>query len=378
MSAALVLSPDEARRLLLRATAMVAPAFPTGTAGVVPLLDRLGCVQVDPIDRVGTSTDLVFHARVDDLRRGDWAVAMPGHGFEHFAKERCLLPARLFPAYRDQAAETPWWRLGERLQKLDPALIAAVLAEIEARGPVSLQELGDHGRVEPMDWGGWKGTSKAASLAVEVLWTRCEIVTAGRRNNGHRVYDLPARALSQVYADPGGDFDRTCLLERVDSAGLLSENAGPWWSMLSRVRTGPLPQQLVDEGLLRWVQLPGGKRRWLCRPAALDGLDREPDHDDRLRIVAPLDPLIWDRALVRLAFGFDYIWEIYKPEAQRRWGYYVCPLLYGGQLVGRIEARRAGSSDAPDIEVMQLWGDAPAGPLAAAIERLRAFQAPRC
>jgi hypothetical protein len=58
-----------------------------------------------------------------------------------------------------------------------------------------------------------------------------------------------------------------------------------------------------------------------------------------MRILGPLDPLLWDRELVKYAFGFEYVWEVYKPEAQRRWGWYVCPLLHRGQLVGRLEAR---------------------------------------
>jgi hypothetical protein len=58
-----------------------------------------------------------------------------------------------------------------------------------------------------------------------------------------------------------------------------------------------------------------------------------------MRILGPLDPLLWDRGLVRLAFGFEYVWEVYKPASQRRWGWYVCPLLHRGQLVGRLEAR---------------------------------------
>ena len=70
--------------------------------------------------------------------RGDiYRHAYPGYAFEQFAKERCLLPASAFPHYRDAAAETQWWRLSERLRKLDPALIVAVLEEVRARGPLA-------------------------------------------------------------------------------------------------------------------------------------------------------------------------------------------------------------------------------------------------
>ena len=58
-----------------------------------------------------------------------------------------------------------------------------------------------------------------------------------------------------------------------------------------------------------------------------------------MTFLAPLDPLVWDRDLLRELFGFDYVWEVYVPEHKRRWGYYVLPILFGDRLVGRIEPR---------------------------------------
>lgn len=70
-----------------------------------------------------------------------------------------------------------------------------------------------------------------------------------------------------------------------------------------------------------------------------------------MRVLGPLDPLLWDRKLVRHAFGFDYVWEVYKPSSERRFGWYVCPLLHEGQLVGRIEARVTDGA----LVVERLW-----------------------
>jgi uncharacterized protein YcaQ len=55
--------------------------------------------------------------------------------------------------------------------------------------------------------------------------------------------------------------------------------------------------------------------------------------------IAPLDSLVWDRRMLRELWGFDYLWEVYVPEAKRRWGYYVLPILFGDRFVGRIEPR---------------------------------------
>ncbi|HXR27646.1 MAG TPA: crosslink repair DNA glycosylase YcaQ family protein [Candidatus Baltobacteraceae bacterium] len=75
-----------------------------------------------------------------------------------------------------------------------------------------------------------------------------------------------------------------------------------------------------------------------------------------MTFLAPLDPLCWDRDLLRLLYGFDYVWEVYVPEARRRWGYYVLPLLFGDRLVGRIEPRidrRTGH-----VTILGLWWEA--------------------
>jgi len=178
--------------------------------------------NLDPLDVIGTNADLVVMARVDGIRRGElwrWLFPRASHtgrrtsartnlAFEHFAKERCILPAAAFPWYRVQGhkAQAPWWRHGEREQRVPKQLIAAVLAEVSERGPVSARELTDHGTVDPIDWSGWKGTAKATSMALEILWTRCDIVVAGRAGDGSKLYDIPQRSLGLgALAVPAGD-----------------------------------------------------------------------------------------------------------------------------------------------------------------------------
>jgi uncharacterized protein YcaQ len=345
-----MLSTADARRLLV-AHLGLDRVIGRGASGTRKVLYRLRCIQLDPLDMIGTNADLVVLARVDEVQRGDvWRHLFPRHAFEHFAKERCILPARTFAWYREQghAAQTPWWRHGERESRIPSKLVDAVLDEIRERGPLTARDLSDHGSVAPIDWSGWKGTAKVTSMALEILWTRCDIVVAGRTANGAKLYDLPERAL----ADPGtttGDFARWALLERVAAAGLLTRAGGSMWSMLSHVRTSPLIDELLEERTLVEVQLEGSSRRYLTLPSFLR---RRPErYDDRVRILGPLDPLLWDRELVRNAFDFDYVWEVYKPAAQRRWGWYVCPLLFRDQLIGRIEAQVEGTT----LVIRKLW-----------------------
>ena len=103
--------------------------------------------------------------------------------------------------------------------------------------------------------------------------------------------------------------------------------------------------ELVEAGALVPVRLEGHKPLVYAPAEDVPRLsvarEGEPDFaaDPQVAFIAPLDPFIWDRQIVRDVFGFDYIWEVYVPEHKRRWGYYVLPILFGDRLVGRIEPR---------------------------------------
>lgn len=350
------LDPPEVRARLLHAA-----GFGRVYAGCRDLLDALGVIQLDPLDRCGTNADLVAFARLPGARLGDVYRETASHGFEHFAKERCLLAPRFWPHYRDANrahTATGWWRASERLDRVGEAALAEVLAEVAERGPLTTRELSDRGAVEPMDWSGWKSTTSRSALAAEELWSRCELVVSGRRGRAERVYDLPRRALAHVADAPAvGDFGEEMVVERVRSAGVLSRQAGPHWSMLARCRADGTVDRLLAAGRLEEVRV--GKRAYLVEPG-----DTAPAPAVEPVVIGPLDALIWDRELVRQAFDFDYTWEVYKPAAKRTWGYYVCPVLAGDALVGRVEAvRRAGPGGAT-LEVRRRWGDVPESALA--------------
>jgi uncharacterized protein YcaQ len=87
----------------------------------------------------------------------------------------------------------------------------------------------------------------------------------------------------------------------------------------------------------------------------------EPDAGG-VAFLAPLDPLAWDRELLRGLFDFDYVWEVYVPAAKRRWGYYVLPLLWGDRLVGRIEPRIERKT--ASLTVVDVWWEPGFDPLA--------------
>jgi uncharacterized protein YcaQ len=342
-------SCEDAREFLVGHLGLCRDRSRGSARGVRDLLSDLRCIQLDPLDRIGTNADLVALARVPGIARGDvYSHLLPGHAFEHMAKERCLLPASAFPYYRKRMVDGYRHRW-DGIMDLSEALLSEVLAEISERGPIAQTELSDRGRLTPPKDAWLRDTIPTTSVAVEKLWNRAQVVVCGRAGN-NKVYDVPARALPDVYdVEPTLEFDRWALLGRVEAVGLMAMTAGPQWKVIEESRTSDLPQELVAEGLLDMVTIEGSSRKYLA-PAGF--LTREfPEDDGRMRILGPLDPLVWDRKLVQQIFDFDYVWEVYKPKAKRIWGYYVCPILHRGRMVGRFEGRTSDKR----LEVEQLW-----------------------
>ena len=136
------------------------------------------------------------------------------------------------------------------MKRLPASVLDVVESEIRERGPLTARELTDHGGVEPLNWNGWKSTSKATSLALEILWVRCRIVVTERTPAGKR-YDIPERALPAISEQiPEQEFFEWAVEQRVHAAGMLAE-AGENWSMLRDARRNGLADTLVTKGRLK-------------------------------------------------------------------------------------------------------------------------------
>lgn len=157
------------------------------------------------------------------------------------------------------------------------------------------------------------------------------------------------------------------LLRRITAVGLLwNRPSDAWlniWGMKAKERTQAF-EELQEEGAILQIQVEGIKTTLFCNKMGSPFLEQTLHLDTekmaekkqfrpRCEFLAPLDCFLWDRNLIRELFGFDYKWEIYTPAAQRKYGFYVLPILYGERFIGRIEAvadRKAGV-----LTVKNIW-----------------------
>jgi uncharacterized protein YcaQ len=357
------ISADHARRFLVtRHLLAPARALPAAPESVLDVVERLGLLQFDPLEVPGARNhDLVLHARIAGYRR-EWADAWlygPDRRLiELYNKSLNIVPIAELPHYR-----IAWKRSGdyynERILAEQGDVAKAILKRLKTDAPLSTAAFTEH--AHSIDW--WWAPTRASRAVMEALFVTGRIGIA-RRDGNRRYYDLIERLVPRELlgrSEPEEEAMTHRLLSRYRATGMTMPTNGTqsevMYSAGSTAERVRRTERLVEEGLLLPVEVEGlkGTRYVLAAEASI--LDASADPASIVRTVsflAPLDPLTWDRkGLLRGLFEFDYLWEVYVPEAKRRWGYYVLPILYGDRFVGRIEPRLERATGA--LRILGVW-----------------------
>jgi len=340
MSNRVSLSAPLARRIALAAQGfgVARPDGATNAGHVKRAIDRLGLLQIDSVNVLARAHYLPLFSRLgnydsDHLDRIAWA------------HEASLLPLAAHPLFRwrmQRARENAGDGKGKlHLFRREKAkYIDEVLREIADRGPLAASELANGGKRR----GGW-WVWNDGKLAVEWLFFAGLVTTATRRGTFERVYDLTERVLPahvQALPTPSAEEAQRALLRLSAKAlGVATEFDLRDYFRLGVADTKARLAELVEAGDLVAVEVEGWNR-----PAYLDPAARQPRAVEARALLAPFDPLIWERDRTERIFDFFYRIEIYTPLAKRKHGYYVLPFLLGDGLVARVDlkADRANST----------------------------------
>lgn len=345
----------EAARRFLVARHFLAPARSlAGVEGALEVLHRFGSIQFDPIAVAGRNHDLVLHARVAGYEPG-WCEGLYDRReiFEATNKALSFVPVDEFPWFRHVMG-----RKGPRFHAqalADNARVAErVLDRIRAEGPLSSADF----EPESSPTKNWFGVPENAVRAVLEALTVTGVIGLARREGSRRYYDLlerllPADLLTQEV--PEREQVRHKLLSRHRAHGLLGAGgAGDTFARIADPRERrELHNALVESGALETVEVEGMRGRRFALADEVKLLQDPPEPTPSVAFIAPLDSLLWDRALLASLFDFEYVWEGFFPPAKRRWGYYVLPILFGDRFVGRIEPRI--DRERTLVEVLDLW-----------------------
>ncbi len=351
----------EARRIALGAQGLAGKRDdgPANRRALRAMVEQLGVLQIDSVNVLARAHLLPGFSRLGRYDTGDLHALSYGTKkpkaerafFEYWAHEASLLPLALHPLFR--------WRMaraarGEevysglaRFGREQRALIARVLQEVRERGPLAAGEFST-GEKRRRRLVGWSDTKHA----VEWLFWAGELTTATRRGTFERVYDLPERALPKPVIDAPTpaepDAIRELIRRSARAVGIGSERC-----IRDYYRIGPADAkraiaELAEAGDLIPVTVEGWRGPvWLVKDAAI------PRRATGRALLAPFDPLIWQRERVEALFGARIRLEIYTPAHKREHGYYVLPFCWAiaspPGSISRLTARRKRCGCRPRI-----------------------------
>ena len=299
------------------------------SASVADAVTRLQFVQLDPIRAPARAADLVLRHRVHGYRAGDLDRDYASLGLvEDYVHVYGVMTPQVRAHLHPRSAS-----LRFRVEREHPRLASRVLAHVERNGETHPRDLAILGRHRTVN--GWGGDSSATTRVLEALHFRGKLHVA-RRANGIKVYALaqplpPARTpaerareilklLLDLYAPvPERSFREMAWMVTDSSVSpALRARALAAFAKDSEVAR-------IDEGDATWL-MPAGE--------AMERLD-----DDRVRLLAPFDPVVWDRRRFERFWGWEYRLEAYTPPAKRKFGYYALPMLWRDDVVGWVNAQ---------------------------------------
>jgi uncharacterized protein YcaQ len=292
---------------------------------------KIGFVQADPIRAPARAQDLILRQRVTGYRAGDLERRYPRLGLEEgFFVNYGFLSREAYGWMHPRVvtgSRVPWGAKNKQRA-------AQLLAFIRERGTVHPREvdaLFDHGRVENY----WGGMSKATTHLLQAMHYR-GLLRIARRDDGIRIYAVNAHAGASITA---AERDRRldALIDLAVTTYAPLPSATLAW-LVNRLRwgapqwTGQLKAALQRaRARLAHARIDGVDWYW---PASERPASSRHRTDERVRLLAPFDPVVWDRKRFELFWGWSYRFEAYTPANRRKLGYYALPLLWRGQVIG--------------------------------------------
>jgi uncharacterized protein YcaQ len=337
------ISLSQARRIALAAQGLGEPRS-SGEATRLRMgraIERSGLLQIDSVNVLTRMHYLPLFSRLGAysrplLEEAAWGAKRNRTLFEYWAHEASLLPLRTQPLLRWRMARAEqglgtWGKMkpfaGERRGEAE-----TLLKRIDRDGASTASDL-----CEAKGSGGWWGWSETKS-ALEWLFWSGQITTKTRRSNFERVYDLTERVLPSAILDmptpSEADAHRGLLAAASKALGVATVLDLRDYFRLSPEDAKPRILELVETGELIPLDVEGWRG-----PAYVHRDARNPRSASAKTLLAPFDPLIWERSRTERLFGFRYRIEIYTPADKREYGYYVLPFLMGDALVARVDLK---------------------------------------
>lgn len=354
-----ILDNQRARRVFLDRHQLLRQGSGPGTgADLNGVLENLGFVQVDSVNTLARAHDLILWSRRGQYRPKalEHLVARRRTAFEHWTHDAAVIPMRFYPMWRlkfarDEARLQARWPEGRR--EGWAAEIDAVLRHIADNGAACSLDVGGDDKKGSSGWWDWH----PSKTALEFLWRSGRLAVCHRRGF-RKFYDLAESVIPKEHREQRHDDSEIvdwAMSEAQRRLGFgTSGELAAFFEIVTRDEAKAWCAKALAEKRIIEVDIEmadGSRRRSFTNPETLDQSTSLPEPTSRVRLLSPFDPALRDRARAERLFGFHYRIEIYVPEANRRYGYYVFPVLQGDRVIGRLDAKRVGTT----LVVRSFW-----------------------
>ena len=347
----LELSAAEARMLALSGLGMrgLSPEH-GGKATAKDALHHLGLFQIDSVNVFERAHFMPAFSRVGAYDREALGLFKPvaagerSDFVEYWAHEASVILTEDLPLYgwRMDNAKKLKGRLWQFLEA-NRDLSAWIVAELGARGPLTVTDL-DHDRNKRKGtWWGWSDVKRV----LEAMFMFGELTSAGRDKFSRRYalpeQVLPSSVIERLATANNVESRKTLLTQAIDVLAVATakdlNDYHRQWGTYTKPEYERALRELEDEGVLTPVKIPGWKEKAFVGPRARRELEVAPAGTNPTTILSPFDPVVWNRDRAVRLFDFDYKIEIYVPQEKRVFGYYCLPILHNRKLVGRIDLK---------------------------------------
>ena len=311
----------------------------------------LGCLQLDPTNAVARSHLLVLWSRLGayDPAHLEALLWQQRQLFEYWAHAASIVLTEEYPIHhlrmrRHGTGDSDGARQVREWMDANDALRRQILDTLHAQGPLPARAFDDTAAV-PWRSSGWTG-GRNVDRMLAFLWGQGKIMVAGRAGN-QKLWDTAERHLPAW--TPREELDEREVVRRAAQKSLRALGVARTDHIerhYTRDRYPGLPETLAAldaEGRIVRVQIGDATQTWpgtwYVHSDDLPTLDRlaAGEWEPRTTLLSPFDNLICDRQRTETLFNFSFRLEIYVPRAQRRYGYYVLPILHGDRLIGRAD-----------------------------------------
>jgi hypothetical protein len=311
------LTKAQARRIAVRAQLLDARR----PKDLVEVVQQLTLLQIDPTAAIAPSADLVAWSRLGSSYQPAHLKQALEEDHTLFELDALVRPIGDLGLYLAGASEFPSYDQSRAWLRDNDSFRRDILKLLRRSGPLVSRDIPDTSVVA---WAssGWTGDRNVTQM-LEFLMIRGEVAIAGRVGR-ERVWDLAERVYpADVDVPSVEEAEHRKNERRLASLGIARQ----------KTRKMPMePTHVGDAGEPAVVE--GVKGEWRVDPAAL-----KDDFEGRTALLSPFDRLVHDRVRAEELFDFEYALEMYKPEAQRRWGYFALPILHHDRLVGKVDAK---------------------------------------